>query len=74
MLTLGLELNLTEFFLEAAQVAPHARTHIGVHDGDQGALILAEFRQDFRRQRYRHFRRDFLDDGLDPLLVLRVRV
>ncbi len=70
----GLELDAAEFFLKAVQVPAHARPNVGVHDGDQRALVFAELRQDFRRQRHGHVWRDFLDNGFDPLFMLRVRV
>ena len=45
------EIDSAELVVEALQVAPHARAHVGVHHRHQGALVLAELRQDLSEER-----------------------
>ncbi len=47
---------LLQVGLELAEIARHARQHVGVGDGGRGALVLADLRTDLAGERDRHAR------------------
>ena len=58
-----------ELVVQALEIAPHARAHVGVHHRHQGALVLAELRQDLRGEGDRNVRAGLQHQRLEPLLV-----
>ena len=61
-----------ELGLQVVHVLLHARTHVGIGDGGDGALVLLHLGHDLGRQRHRNARQDLLRDLLDAALVLVV--
>ena len=65
----GVQVDGAELVVEALEVAPHARAHVGVHHRHQGALVLAELRQDLAGEGNRNVGAGFQNQRLEPLLV-----
>ena len=70
----GAQIDGAELVVEALQVVPHARAHVGVHHRHQGAFVLPELGQDLGGERDRDIDAGLDDQRLEPLLVRVVGV